>query len=200
MNEQLEKTEDFLDVDFGSAIEYETLPTGSYDLEITDLSIKEKSENKRRSDWQMKVKEKPETTLESIDAYQWVFTFRVIAGEYEGETLTERMTRSFHENSKAGKLAAAALGMPKYNVMQARQMAEQAGVKGSALLMGKRVRAFVTDDEDTQGRHWNNIKEISIIPAPRPRPTRAPQPTPVTPDPAVILGDDFWPEDGTPTA
>lgn len=177
MNDTLEKTDEFLDIDFGKSGgdgDYETVPKGMYDLVIIDLSSRKKSEPKRRSDLALKQREKPTAVLEDIDEYQWIWTYRIEGGEYEGMTLTDKTTRSFGERSNAGKIAAAALGMKKYDKVLAMEHARLAGVTGSKVLLGKRVTAFVTEDEDAQGRMWNNIKEYSIYEPPAAR-VRRPQ-------------------------
>lgn len=172
MGTTTDKQDEFLDVDFGETAQtsgdWETVPTGWYVVEIKDLGLAQKSEAKLRSDLALKQREHPETTLESIDKYQWVWTFTIVAGEYLGFDLTTRTTRTFHERSNAGKLAAAALGLQKYDPALARQQAQAAGVNGSKLLMGKRVYASVTEDPDSQNRMWNNIKEYKVVPAARP--------------------------------
>lgn len=204
MNEQLEKTDEFLDVDFGeNTTDYTTVPKGLYDVLITNLAQREKSESKVRSDLAMRQKEHPQDTIDDIDKFQWIWTLEIVAGEYEGETIRHNTTRTFSDRSNAGKLAAAALGMKKYERALARQMAQAAGVSGSKLLMGKKLTVFVTEDEDTQGRMWNNVKECSVWEAPRARQrVQNGSQAPVTPDPSITLTkDDFWPEDElTPTA
>lgn len=174
----------FLDVDFeeysSAGGEWETVPTNWYDLVIEDMTPKEKTDAKLRADLALKQKDYPNTTLEEMDRYQWVWTLRIASGEFEGFAIICKTSRSFHEKSTAGKLAAAALGLAKWDKQAARQIAQAAGKSGTGVLMGRKLRASVTEDPDAQNRMWNNCKEFKPWEPPRTRGQR-PQVTNATP-------------------
>lgn len=176
MNNGTETEQTFEDVNFEDHTstgggDWDTVPTSSYDLEIIGFKETKKTERKLQSDFAMKQKTNPDIRFEDIDQYQWEWQLQIIGGEDAGIILKDWTTRTFHENSRAGKIAAAAVGIDKYDVNVLRQYG------GTRALMHKKVRCYVEEKEGTDGKMRNYLKVYSRIPEPRQRPTRTNTPT-----------------------
>lgn len=149
--------------EYTTTSEFETVPTGAYVFEFIDFhKNKKKSERKMNSDLALAQRNDPTTTMADIDEYQWQFDFKIVGGEYDGITLVERVTRKLHENSNAGKIVAALLGVDKYDLSVARQFGSMRA------LFGKRLQAYIEETE-SNGKTYNNFSKFSKVPEPRKR-------------------------------
>lgn len=149
--------------------EFETIPAGVYSARLIGFTTCDKP------DWALKGEE-------DEDKQQWKWTLEITDGDYAGTRLTEYTNRTWHEKGKAHRHAAALLNLPMLPVNQ---------TGSTKQLANKPCQIWVVEKPTKKDPsvYRNYVDKILPVPAPRQRPTRAPQPlqATTTPDPAVTL-------------
>jgi hypothetical protein len=157
--------------DFGSnggTQDWDTAPEDNYTLELIGWETVAKPPHKIESE---AARNATEGKTKQIDPQQWQITFKIADSEWDGITIKTWVNRTFHENSTAGKIAAALAGLEKYD----RSAMIDAGYGSIKTLFGKRCKGDVVEKEK-DGITRNYINGFKRLPPVRARGQRATAP------------------------
>lgn len=137
-----------------------TIPAGVYTAALVGFKTVDKPA------WKVaQQRAQAEKQDQEIDNQQWRWVFRVTEGDYAGTELQDFTNRSWHENAKAHKHAAALLGVPTLTP----------GVALSTrALAGKLCQVWVNEVESKKeaGQFRNYVDKCVAMPTPRMRPQK----------------------------
>lgn len=136
--------------------EFEVIPTGAYTAELAGFRVVDVPDWKLESKRQMHPDKEP-------DPRQWEWKFIILDGEYAGCDIIDYTTRSWHENARAHKHAAALLGKSKLDGSEGMSTKKLIGMKCQVVIVVK----------DGRNGERSYVDKCLPIPVRKPRPQAA---------------------------
>ena len=129
MQEAVAEQADDVEITFNSGDDQELLDEGPYRARLVNFKVED------TPDWKMQ-KNRERNPDREPDPRQYAWYFMLTEPDYEGHTLADWTTRSFHEKSNGGKYAAYLQGKTKLDGTEP--------IRSTAGLVGKELMLYVT--------------------------------------------------------
>lgn len=124
---------DDVEITTSNGDEQDILEEGPYRARLINFKVEE------TPDWKM-AKNRERNPDREPDPRQYAWYFQIVEPEYEGHTIADWTTRSFHEKSNGGKYAAYLQGKTKLDGSEP--------IRSTAGLVGRELMLYITQSKD----------------------------------------------------